>query len=728
MIKPLPVVFAALTLAGAVQLAALEIVSPFKPIGPVDPALLIDPAKTPVAAAAFEGRLVDLAGEPVAGGEVVLRWVYPPPETEIPESDPEMAAEEATEEGSEEIAETPVEPEEPAEAAAEEPAEEPADDGGADEPYYEYTEVAVSRHARSDARGFFQLADIDPDQWLTLEVAAPGYVRRSIDLGLLSEGHFLRVFELERGGSLVFEVLDEKGEKLPTARVSVVPPGESYLIGIPLISDPTAEDWIAPRGDGAFHLDGLAAGVLNLVVASPGYRSQVVSVDVPQRREPLHHGKIQLEPAGSLRGRVVNPDGEPVADASVQVHLTVGVEVDPSFLVGEMVLSDENGKFELADRLPAGLDFALVATAEGYGFTRMEWSGKNKGPIELRLKGRRQIYGQVVFKEDRAPVADCELFTSLEGADAGIGDMDSATSDAGGHFELAQAPGGPFTINFSCGEKFLNVAVGAEVELPLVLEVPRGTFLRGQVIREDEDSEDLISVVFGDRSGDVDPEGHFALEGVEPGSGQLWVSCGEIGVTYPLEVPKEGLEGVTVRLPKAGSLSRLKGRVFDPKGKPAASAWVQVYSKDAVLLATAMTLPDGTFETSGLVRGSWQVVCQWEERYFSLPFEGKEEEQTLELNFPGGSTVRGRVQGLAGSEAGRLAVRASRQIAGAGNETLKEVLKAKVDASGHFEFENVPEGEWQVRATVFGRQESATAQVEVGSQGFRTVDLELEAP
>lgn len=727
MIKPIRAALL-LALAFTPPVAALDIICPFKPTGPIDPALLLDPNQEKPGSMDVDGRLVDLAGQPIAGGEVLLRWTYAPAETP-PSGEEEVEDPSLTAEGEEAMAaeEVPANEPEPEAVGDEAGLGEEGNPEEYGEEGYTYVEIAVTRHARTDAKGYFRLTGVDPNQWGTLEASAKGYVSNSFDLGLIGERHFTPVFELARGGGLALEVVDPQGARLPEARVALVPPGDHFSLGIRLISDPTADDWTKPMRDGRFRLDRLSTGVGNLVVVAPSYRTKVVSVDVLPGDQPLDLGKVMLEPATTVRGRVVDRDGMAVADAAVQVQLAMGLTAEEGYLIGESATSDADGKFELTDRLPEGIGFALLASAEGYGNSRLVVESASSEPVELRLGGRRKVQGMVVRQADQSPIAECELYTSLDAPTMALEDFDSATTDVSGLFVFELAPEKPFTIHCHCGAQMKSVVVGEQIEQPLVIEMPASTFLRGRILRDEVLPDDTLMVIFRDFSGEVDADGNFNIEGFEAGAGYLMASSGEVSVNVPLEVPPEGLEGIEVRLPKSARLGRLEGKVLDPWGKPAASSWIQIYSETGLLLSTAMTLPDGSFRTSLIEKTkSWKVLTQWQERHVELPVEPAEGVQELEIAFPGETTLRGKVKGLLKGETGRLTVRLVRQRpGGTESEVLTEALTAQIDPSGNFEFEKVPEGEWQLRATVFGRNLTAEAQVEIGSQGTDSANLEL---
>lgn len=669
--KPPTALLWLLLLLAAAPLPALTIQSPFRPFGPVDPALLLPAGGVPVPIE-VAGRVVDPAGEPVPGAEVILRSIYP-----------------------------------------------------GDEAFVIYQDYNPARHTRSDPHGFFQFPGADPRPWATLEVSAPGFAAASFELGNLSEGHFQEVFVLQRGGGLRFTVVDPQGEVLPEARAVVVTERDVWTLGMYLLMDPTTPDaLVVSRGDGLFMIDSLVAGVSSLMVLAPGYRTRIVPVDLPPGGK-LDLGKLAMEPAQRVKGRVVDAGGDPVAEATVQLQLVAGTREAPEYVSGEMQVTDEKGLFELWASPPEGFALSLVATATGRGHRRFDFTEPPRQTVELRLGERRPIYGRVVMAVDRSPVFECNLYTTLAGSDGGVEESENVFTDENGYFEMPTAPLGPFTIFFTCAGKSQSVDVAAEADLPLLLEVETGTFVRGRVIREEATAEDISAVLSHPSfTAWTEPDGTFTAEGIEPGEGQLLVEAGEQSFLMPLTVPAEGLENLEIQLPKAEKLRRLEGIVYEPNGRPASQAWVQVYSADGTLVCTTSVKPDGTFRTNALEPGEVQVIAQWMLLNLGAKVEIGDEDAKIELAFPPGTTVSGRVGGFEPAEASLLFLRATRSRAIVGDMMLEEQVTAKIDLEGNFVIENVPEGEWNLTAGIVARHLQATTTVEVGKRPEH-VDLEL---
>jgi len=93
--------------------------------------------------------------------------------------------------------------------------------------------------------------------------------------------------------------------------------------------------------DGAFQLDGLMPGDYDVVVAAPGHAPAGRRVTILPAA--YADASVRLSDGATLAGRVVGPDGAPVAGA--QVEVMTGHE-------GDAIQTDEDGRFVLADIAP----------------------------------------------------------------------------------------------------------------------------------------------------------------------------------------------------------------------------------------------------------------------------------------------------------------------------------------------------------------------------------------
>ena len=184
------------------------------------------------------------------------------------------------------------------------------------EPEHLFTGIA----GETDEEGEFSLPidrELRPDRpspvWLTAE--KPGYVTLTQPLSSYRPGIGLSVdIVLDPAGTVEGSVVDPDGRPVPDAIV--------YAIGM---TSPGVEDQDAVRNtttgaDGGFRLSGLPGGNTDLGVVSADHAPALIrDVRVIPRETVVVTETILLTPGVTIAGRVVDREGEPVADAWVQI-------------------------------------------------------------------------------------------------------------------------------------------------------------------------------------------------------------------------------------------------------------------------------------------------------------------------------------------------------------------------------------------------------------------------
>ncbi len=146
---------------------------------------------------------------------------------------------------------------------------------------------------------------------------------------------------LQSGGGLRFTVVDPQGELLPEARAVVVGERDSWTLGMYLLMDldhPRLAGGAARRR--ALHDRQPGRRGVEPPGAGPRLPHRILPVDLPAGGK-LDLGKLMLEPAQRVKGRVVDAGGDPVADAPVQLQLVAGSREAPEYVGGEMLVTDE---------------------------------------------------------------------------------------------------------------------------------------------------------------------------------------------------------------------------------------------------------------------------------------------------------------------------------------------------------------------------------------------------
>lgn len=110
------------------------------------------------------------------------------------------------------------------------------------------------------------------------------------------------------------KVLDAEGRPIADAAVGVLGEIMEYR-------DATKLDrWSTTRQDGSFTITGLGSGTHRLLASKTGYTSQ--HVEIRGSSGETVTAKIELKVSGTVRGRVIDANGNPVANAEIEVFDT----------------------------------------------------------------------------------------------------------------------------------------------------------------------------------------------------------------------------------------------------------------------------------------------------------------------------------------------------------------------------------------------------------------------
>lgn len=160
---------------------------------------------------------------------------------------------------------------------------------------------------------------------------------------------------LEPAAGASFAVRDRAGHPVPFAAARVWEPDGQGRVDLRLSPRAFRAD-----AAGVLVLQGLREGNAALEVRAPAFRTLRLAAVRLEGGRLLDRGGLELEPAGAVRGRVVDPEGRPVAGAWVHVaepevaRLQAGdVELDAYLVEGgghaEEVATDPDGRFEVPD-------------------------------------------------------------------------------------------------------------------------------------------------------------------------------------------------------------------------------------------------------------------------------------------------------------------------------------------------------------------------------------------
>jgi hypothetical protein len=307
---------------------------------------------------------------------------------------------------------------------------------------------------------------------------------------------------------------------------------------------------------------------------------------------------------GAIAGRVVGPDGQPVAGASVSILEDTGSGVDPS---GERVgrganvrlRSDERGLFACADLGP-GLRYVVVR-ARGLPARSAEvvvLPGRT-ARVEVALPPTARLHGRILDAGGK-PVQGAHITARAAegGASTSIG------TDADGCYDTGLVPAGHVRVSAShksidpIGVE-LDLAAGADTEWSPVVGALRA--IHGRLV--DEADRALQGVVVrcsgsGDKAARTDADGRFVFDGCKDRPHTLWVLEEKDTVAKRTGVWPGDADVVLVR---ERPTARVVGRLVDDAGAPVAGAFVRCAQR------VARSGERGEFELAGLPSGAHRI-------------------------------------------------------------------------------------------------------------------------
>jgi len=484
------------------------------------------------------------------------------------------------------------------------------------------------RTARRGPDGAFTFRAVWPGPKNQVSLSHDVWYGRSDSFPLLAGELRELQLELRRGGNLRVTVLDPSRSPIADARVRATPTD---------VSGDMSRAWLGRSGrtdpGGSAELIGLRPGPYRVVCQSHGLLAASVETTVGSDTREL---EIQLEAGATIRGRVVDATGAPVADAGVMTVpiLEVPVLGDITSSLGEDLMgrgaadsptrSDAEGWFELAG-LEAGR-FHVAVHHEDYlpGMALGVSTGDQTRVVLHRGGGLR---GVVVGEDTDAPLAEfaVETLTSMFFMDRPAQRIDVAASEDGS-FEMARVPPGTVRLRVTAPGRG-TFETRATVETDQVTDLGRIALSLPATIAgwvQDEDGAPIegaqitrrargimenpvMAAFFGDLRTHSAEDGSFRLTNVTPGKLSLSARADGFasGASDRFEVVAgQSLEGIVITLGHGGTLV---GTLRVPPGADPTS-W-DILPNRMPSGAVAMTRPDaeGRFRIENLDPGRYDV-------------------------------------------------------------------------------------------------------------------------
>lgn len=237
--------------------------------------------------------------------------------------------------------------------------------------------------------------------------------------------------------------------------------------------------------------------------------------------------RIQSGPVG-LRGRVVDPEGRPVAGAVVfaaSSDFPFGLALDDvasssPFLERTETTTGADGRFTLEPQTQSAVRIAVRADGFAPYNAQKPVAGSSLDVGDLRLERGAVLLGRVI-DANGAPVAGARLHGGATSPGAGILALPLAhgpllaTTDAGGGFRVDRLAVGPWSVVVTSEEQPDKTVTGeteraGQVVSNLVIQLEQGYDIEGRVLGLSADHVADLSVVAGERASG---EGLFEMLG-----------------------------------------------------------------------------------------------------------------------------------------------------------------------------------------------------------------------
>lgn len=526
-----------------------------------------------------------------------------------------------------------------------------------------------------------------------LTLAAVAVNHRAVEVGLETNRPAAVVLALPPRRFAVGTIVDHEARPVDGAQVRLSPSASRHRGPVPAVveTDPEGRFLVPNPAFGAHLLEVVAAGFAPL---------RIPEIELEPGDGALTLGEITLGARAVLEGQVVDPEGEPIADALVVVvpagHERPAIDVLMASQPAS-TRSAEDGRF-IVEGLKTGHNW-LIARKPGYldsDIAKVDLP--TDAPLEVTLRPAASITGWVLEAggqgiPEALVTAEPATANGDFGAAASIGSH--ATTGEDGRFEIVGVHPGAVVLTARAGgysetHLSLDIADGeALTNLEVILSA--GASLRGTV--RDPSGSPAADVLIGLEPVDgqrvpsaltrSDRSGSFAFGGLEPGS-YLVAAEGRTGHRARRRVHVTGdISEIDIAL-EPGAL--VTGRVRDRDGRPLASTDVVLVGSSPDSSSRQATTDDtGTFRFAGVAAGSYYARAT---RDGYLPAIARVQVDDvpvgdLELELSSGAKLEGQLLGLPLEELSSVLVSAP-QLQG---------VVTRLDPAGRFVLTGLPPGD-----------------------------------
>ena len=566
------------------------------------------------------------------------------------------------------------------------------------------------------ADGSFVLEDRSPGESLDLAVTHPSYGPGSAPGVAVPSEALIRIVLLPTA-RVAGRTLDPDGKAVAGASVFLSEEesrsfgGQSALMGSGRFHRGVSDD------EGGFSFGGVSPGPFSVSAQAPRrQQAELKNLEVKTGQD-LTALELVLAPAAEVTGKVLSPEGRPVAEAQVAL-VEASEQPYPSYSFLRAG-TDADGQYRI-DGLPPGKR-TLEARAEGYRRAVRDVELSGAAVVDFTLERGLEAAGRVV-DDAGSPIAGAEL--TLYSSQPAF-DNPHATSGADGAFRFYGLQDGTYRLvafkdGYAPDRRGTKVTLAGAPVSGLEVKLSGGGTITGRLTGVEFSQLSRVRVSANTINfGQVDAEGIYRIPNLPPGR---WTVKAVVPDT-PLHA--EGVAnletGATeVRLDlQLGGGRTLTGVVLS-NGEPLAAASLVLAKPRTAGRQIATTDHQGGFRFGGIEDGVYDLdvsTPKGAQHHESVEISG-DREIRVELRT---ASLSGRVIDAADSSpvsGVRISLRSQRE------GSLAPFEDATTDARGAFRLLEVGDGAWTVRAS---REGYAPAEREVRLDGApESLEFRLE--
>lgn len=378
--------------------------------------------------------------------------------------------------------------------------------------------------------------------------------------------------------------------------------------------------------DGRFDIEVASPCRLRLQARARGFAPTATDI-LDVAAAPLSDLRIQLAPACSIQGTVVDADGRPIPDVAVIIWDRVTIGSSWSSFERWSAVTDAAGAFAL-EGIPPGI-VSLNLERDGYGYRQEEVALDAAQPvasIRFTLEKGHFLSGTVTDEEGN-PVEDARVSANPAGKRTGaarnrVYRMFVAQTDAWGAFRIDDIPGGESYVlqaSGTGGETVVNVEALDQENLALVLHTKERPVFRGTVVDHLTGEPIAAFQASVDTDGltvhtDPDRPGVFRVRGMFSGqTTSLTLAAPGYATIHDVTLRAGGDNTETSRIFRMGPGVQFSGRAVDAEsseGLPEtrvllrSSDWIREKLR---VLAETRTDQDGHFVFQNIATGEYSI-------------------------------------------------------------------------------------------------------------------------